>query len=278
MMEAPAVVEVAPIAYLNGFPKSGLHLIGLWVASFLNPASTRKNGTTDANWLGTFARHAWSTEWVNLGVFREALSRLRPGDFLRGHTGYTDDIHNALYELGIGTVFIYRDLRDVAVSQMFHILADDDSKFKGPDKDAFRALPDHEARLCAVIEGFGVYAPLFERWVLYAPWLDVDWVLKVTFEQMVNNAKPTVTLLIRYLYGVAVHNQGLGGAVVSPGVVEQMALNAIVMGRQTDRSPTFRKGKTGSWRKHFTPKVKEVFKAHAGDWLIRLGYEEDNDW
>lgn len=273
MIDAPPVVEVAPIAYLNGFPKSGLHLISLWVASFLNPA-----GVDDANWLGTFRHNGWSRGWCNLEVFREALSRLRMGDFLRGHAGYTDDIHDALYELGIGTVFIYRDLRDVAVSQMFHIMNTNSKKFKGEGKDAFRALPTNEDRLCAVIEGFQVYAPLFERWEMYAPWLDADWVLKVTFEQMVNNAKPTVTLLIRYLYGVAARNQGFSGAEVRPGVIEQMALNAITMGRQTDRSPTFRKGKTGGWKKHFTPKVKACFKAHAGDWLIRLGYEQDNNW
>jgi hypothetical protein len=40
----------------------------------------------------------------------------------------------------------------------------------------------------------------------------------------------------------------------------------------------FRKGTTGQWRDEFTPYVKRLFKAEMGDWLERLGYEEDGDW
>ena len=44
------------------------------------------------------------------------------------------------------------------------------------------------------------------------------------------------------------------------------------------KSPTFRSGKTGEWKKHFTDEHKAIFKEIAGDLLVRLGYEKNNNW
>jgi hypothetical protein len=40
----------------------------------------------------------------------------------------------------------------------------------------------------------------------------------------------------------------------------------------------FRKGIAGDWKNAFTESDKQDFKAVAGDLLIELGYEKDNDW
>ena len=39
-----------------------------------------------------------------------------------------------------------------------------------------------------------------------------------------------------------------------------------------------RKGTIGDWKNYFSSKHKEIFKEIAGDILIQLGYEENNDW
>jgi len=41
---------------------------------------------------------------------------------------------------------------------------------------------------------------------------------------------------------------------------------------------TFREGKIGSWKKYFSNENKEQFKKIAGNVLISLGYEKDNNW
>lgn len=41
---------------------------------------------------------------------------------------------------------------------------------------------------------------------------------------------------------------------------------------------TFRKGKIGEWKTHFSKKNKEVFKKTYGDIIIDLGYEKDYNW
>jgi hypothetical protein len=44
------------------------------------------------------------------------------------------------------------------------------------------------------------------------------------------------------------------------------------------RSPTFRSGRTGEWKKLFTAGHKKIFKEVAADLLVKLGYEKDHDW
>lgn len=41
---------------------------------------------------------------------------------------------------------------------------------------------------------------------------------------------------------------------------------------------TFREGKIGSWKRHFTEEHKREFKRVAGQLLIDLGYEKDYNW
>jgi hypothetical protein len=58
----------------------------------------------------------------------------------------------------------------------------------------------------------------------------------------------------------------------------QLILESLESSISPAKSPTFRSGKTGEWQKHFTDEHKKIFKSIAGDLLIRLGYEKDNDW
>jgi hypothetical protein len=44
------------------------------------------------------------------------------------------------------------------------------------------------------------------------------------------------------------------------------------------RSSTFRKGIVGDWKNHMTPEHKAAFKEVAGQLLVDLGYEADEDW
>ena len=41
---------------------------------------------------------------------------------------------------------------------------------------------------------------------------------------------------------------------------------------------TFRAGKTGSWKTYFIDDHKKLFKDVAGDLVVKLGCEKDNNW
>jgi len=58
----------------------------------------------------------------------------------------------------------------------------------------------------------------------------------------------------------------------------EKALPVLSEAIQPKKSHTFRSGKTGGWKQHFTDKHKKLFKEVAGDLLVRLGYEKNNDW
>ena len=47
---------------------------------------------------------------------------------------------------------------------------------------------------------------------------------------------------------------------------------------QEDPASFFRKGVSGDWRNLFTERDKQIYKEEAGELLIKLGYEKDNDW
>ncbi len=56
--------------------------------------------------------------------------------------------------------------------------------------------------------------------------------------------------------------------------LEAQSISSQIFGK----GDTFRKGKIGSWKEYFTPEQKQLFKEVAGDLLIELGYEKDNNW
>src|SRR5690606_13945729 len=61
----------------------------------------------------------------------------------------------------------------------------------------------------------------------------------------------------------------------------RVSFRKLSKGRNTgevDNRSHYRSGKTGDWKNHFTPAVKEKFKQAYGDIAVRLGYEADNNW
>jgi hypothetical protein len=47
---------------------------------------------------------------------------------------------------------------------------------------------------------------------------------------------------------------------------------------QPAKSHTYRKGATGGWRQSFTEQHKAEFKNVAGELLVKLGCEDDQNW
>ena len=268
--ETAAEVVRKPRIFLNGFPKSGLHLA-------VNIARTI---TTEAAlhpaWTGCFTHNSWSVNWAPQVGVMAALRMLRDDSWLKGHMGYLPTYEQYLYWHGASMAFIYRDLRDVLVSQSHHVVSTDQERFFHPNKEIYRDM-DHETRLMACLQGVEEFSGLFDRWELYAPWLGVPWVFKLRYEDMMLRREETVRAFVRYVWDRT--TWGLEQA-YQPTATEDAMVKAISnnMNIKPEGSGTFRKGIVGGWREEFTPRVKEAFKERAGDWLIRLGYEQDNDW
>ena len=275
----PVTHLFAPRWYLNGFPKSGTHLL----VSMLLPQARAMPPMQfhPKEWVGTFQFHSWSEEWGDIRRICYSLGHLRPGHYYKGHCGHTPELAGFLWRLGVAHVFIHRDLRDVAVSQAHHILSDK-KNWKHPEKDAYQALGGFDEALEAVIVGLETektyYPGVVGRWVHYAPWLEEDWVLPVRFRDL--RQEPVVWAGRILEYGLWRLADTWGLELIKPGeafegVTQEMAESS----QNTGDSPTFRKGNVGDWQDVFTERHRRLFKeSDTDDWLVKLGYETSADW
>lgn len=63
--------------------------------------------------------------------------------------------------------------------------------------------------------------------------------------------------------------------------VEKTSFEKLSRGRkrgQEDPTSFFRKGVAGDWKNVFTEKDRQIFKEEAGNLLVKLDYERDDDW
>ena len=261
--------HIKPKVFINGFPKSGTHLTELMVTCLAKPF-------VEKPWVGSFKGNSWLTEYQDFELIKQRFWCPTGDTYVKGHCGYTEEIAKMLYDFDFAVIFVCRDLRDVAVSQSYHVTLDDE-RLVHPDKEVYQKLKNHDEVLKAVITGIGDYPGLIERWETYAGWYDSPWALKLHFEHMIDNPRPTAELIVRYVYGRAAQAKGLG-ITLNGEDMDKLVDAMLTMSKRTDLSATFRKGTTKQWEKEFTPEIKELFKERAGDWLIKMGYEENNDW
>ena len=264
-----------PRFLLNGFPKSGLHLVSNMVRPIADPMIPGQfHGLP---WVGTFTGNSWTTNWAALELVLYRISRLQPGYYLKSHIGYKDEIERFLWYSGVAHIFIFRDLRDVAVSQAHHVLSDKEG-WAHPDKALYKAMDGFDDVLEAVIVGTEKYPGVLERWELYVPWLKCPWVLKMRFDDLIENRADCAGRILRY--GVERTAAIVGFAVEEPGpLFDELREEMAEASRDVKFSPTFREGKTGGWKTVFTERHKQLFKeTDKKDELIRLGFAENNDW
>ena len=165
--------------------------------------------------------------------------------------------------------FIYRDPRDMLVSQVF--FATDTHEEHGMH-EYYKSLPDFGARLNIAITGIerdGLkMVSVKQRYEGVFQWLDQKHVKCLRFEDLINHRDVTLNAMLDEV-------EKTGYKIPTP---RERSLAVLVDAIQPKKSHTFRSGKTGGWKQHFTDEHKKLFKEVAGDLLVRLGYENNNDW
>jgi hypothetical protein len=165
--------------------------------------------------------------------------------------------------------FIYRDPRDMLVSQVF--FATDMHEEHGMHA-YYNSLPNFEERLKVAITGIdrdGLrMVSVRQRYQGVFDWLEQPGVMCLRFEDLINNRNATLNDMLD-----EVEKTGY-----SIPASRQRAIEVLVQAIRPGKSHTFRSGKTGGWREHFSQDHKALFKEVAGDLLVRLGYERDNSW
>jgi hypothetical protein len=259
----PEALAKAPAVLGNAMPKSGSHLIiqvlqGLTqLGPFVNPGFPPVNRAEDNRKL------------VDQDVLA-GIRSMRPGDIAYGYIGAQEPFVSALAAPGRATVFVYRDPRDMIISHVFYAA----EMHPGHWMHHYytETLHSMEERIAAAIQGVdepgAELTDVRQRYATYLGWLEAPEVLSLRFEALILDRPAALGCLLDYLA-----SRGF-----APRVGRAQAVEVLGHAIAPKKSGTFRKGQPGNWREHFTPANKALFKEKAGDLLLRLGYEKDNDW
>jgi hypothetical protein len=259
----PAPQDGWPVLLGISFPKSGTHLLDQILLGFARVAPfSRRLHSFYAEYEGESGRKRSPEQalaWVE---------SLRPGDIASAHLFARPEVIQRVASSAFVPYFIFRDPRDVVVSHVFYVT---DMEARHVHHDYYQSLPDFNARLNASILGrpdASVEFPnIAERFAPYLGWLEQPTVMRIHFEDLIHDRRGMLDrILDRFLVRAPLR--------ASRAVV----LDALETAINPKRSPTFRSGKTGEWRKYFTEEHKQIFKEVAGDLLLSLGYEKGHDW
>jgi len=255
-----------PIFFVNSFPKSGTHLLLQAVRGFSQLGPVMYSGLPATTMFDAFSGERLSEEAV-----AAQLSRLSDGDIGYGHVFAEPRLVDSLCRPGMISYFIYRDPRDVVVSHV-HYVTEIWTSHVHHDYYANK-LQNFDERLRASILGRPElteidFPGIRERFEPYLRWLDRSEVLALRFEDFVRYKEETLEKILA-------HAASRG---FNPRIDHERALEIMAQAIDPEQSPTFRSGKVGGWREHFTDEHTALFKKVTGDLLVRLGYEKNVDW
>ena len=253
----------APPIFGNSKPKSGSHLLLQILNGFTQIMPYRFVDAEPIRTIEKDGRRKTKEEIL------DELKRVSSGVIGWGYLEATKENTSFLTAAGRVNYFIYRDPRDMLVSQVF--FATDMHEEHGMHA-YYKSLPDFGARLNVAITGIDKdrlhMVSVKQRYEGVFQWLGQKTVMCIRFEDLINNQDITLNAMLDEV-------EKTGYKIPVP---REKALSVLVDAIQPKKSRTFRSGKTGGWKEHFTEEHKKFFKDVAGDLLVRLGYEKDNNW
>jgi hypothetical protein len=253
----------APAIFGNSKPKSGSHLLLQILNGFTQIMPYKYVQADPVRTIEKDGRRKTEEEVVT------ELKQIPPGVIGWGYVEATSENITFLCQPHRVNYFIYRDPRDMLVSQVF--FATDMNEEHGMH-EFYKSLPDFGERLKAAITGIdrdGLYmVSVKQRYAGVFEWLEQPNVMCIRFEDLINKRDATLDAMLDEV-------ESIGYNIPTPRSKARSILRQAIQPR---KSHTFRSGKSGGWREHFTEEHKDLFKDVAGDLLVRLGYEKDDNW
>jgi hypothetical protein len=253
----------APSIFGNSKPKSGSHLLLQILNGFTQIIPYKYVAADPVRTIEKEGRRKPSAE------VRRELENVPSGVIGWGYVEATPENVALLCQPNRVNFFIYRDPRDMLVSQVF--FATDMHEEHGMHA-YYNSLPDFGERLKVAITGIDrdglSMVSVKQRYEGVFQWLEQKHVMCMRFEDLINNRDATLIAMLDEV-------EKTGYKIPTP---RGRALSVLVDAIQPKKSHTFRSGKTGGWKQYFTDEQKTLFKDVAGDLLVRLGYEPNNNW
>ena len=249
-------LEKQPPIIANSFPKSGTHLLTQILSSLNNPK----------DWGQFLASSPSITLKENSSsLMAKRINRLLPGEIASAHLYYSSKVSEAIKNNNARHYFIYRDPRDICISEAFYIK--DMNKWHKLHK-YFSQLNTDAERIDLAINGLPqssgiIYPNIVERFAKYKAWIDDTNTLCVKYEDFQSDKREsTVRKIIE-------HNINHTSKKIDVDKATIIALECI----KPYKSHTFRTGRTNQWKSIFTSKQKKRFRELGEDLINELKFQ-----
>jgi hypothetical protein len=245
-------------------PKSGSHLVYQILKGITQIAPYQYVEALPVRMITAKGRQRSQAEII------KDMEAIKPGTmgwgYLRAYPEYIDFFKR---HPDVISFFVYRDPRDQLISSIFYAV---DIHKDHAQHEHYASISMDERIKTEILgrdePGLEFLPNVRKHYDLYLDWLDCKDVLCLRFEDLLHNQDQSLAAILDHLER---------GSFKIP-TDRPTTLAKIKDAIQPQKSATFRKGKSGGWREHFTEEHKRLFKETAGDLLIKLGYEENNDW
>ena len=254
----------------NSYPKSGTHL--LYQILYSLPGFYK--------WDDIISVQALCGVMNTPDHIRWKLGSAPDSSIVRCHLMHSQEVCDILNEHRCKLLFIYRDLRDVAVSHARWVTKEKRIFLH----DIYQKQPDFNQQLANSIKGLPLGSPfasnlsqpnIGEDFMRWHGWLNHPDTLAVKFEDLVGERGGG--LEDKRLHVVEQITDHLGINLSADHIKSNFTSYAM----SPEESHTFRKGGKGSiggWKQFFAEQHKEDFKKVTGNLLVDLGYESNHDW
>ncbi|MCI3132740.1 hypothetical protein [Phenylobacterium aquaticum] len=233
-----------PPIIVNSIPKSGTHLVMEVAKSFPRKV-----------YFGSFLAQFPSITMLKRSqrAVNTHILRIVPGEVVGAHLNHTPETAAALKKINAIVIFVYRDPRDIALSEADYIA--EMSTFHAMHRK-FKGL-DPEQRVALAIRGTddGRFPSIRDRLMPYAGWMDEDGVICLTYESLMG---PEREKILREICR-EVSARDRRALDVDKFLIK---LDAAI---DPGRSHTFRGGGVSKWRANMSSDNIEIFNASTGD-------------
>jgi len=231
--------------FLVSYPRSGNTWVRFLIANVIKP----HNMGIDFHNVQEFV--------PELGRDNKIISRLTPPRVIKSHALYQPSYPKVIY--------LVRDGRDVYVSYYYYRLNQLEAGTSFSD-----FIRKEDLYPCS-------WDMHIQSW--YEASLQQSNILFIRYEDLLKDAEIEISRMMDFT-GIEVSREIIIKA-IEDSKFEKMKKIDQDKGRKYTPSGVkdfVRKGKSGTWRKEFTPDDMAYFKETAGDLLIKMGYEKDLNW
>lgn len=247
------------VIFVAGYPKSGT----TWVENFISNIPGY-NPRVLAGSREIIRQH-------NLPA--DAFSAIPRYGYSAIKTHITPSTQNidVLIKNGIQKVIVmYRDPRDIIVSNYYHVLKDNPWMVEDPEYANYNAMTKQDALSHSMNLIVDDYCSWVRGWMEVAKSNSGIECFFVRYEDLRKNRKDVFKAILSF-FGIFLSEEQFAGVMQASG-------NKSGYGKEPGMRSTKRKGASGDWKKELNRQQQEIIKEKAGQFLVELGYESGLEW